>query len=159
MLAASMPSFWLGLILMQFFAVELGWFPVSGYGDPGAPLADRLHHLVLPAIVLGVVNSALILRFTRASMLDVLGEDYVRTARAKGVSERARGAASTPANALIPMLTVLGLTFALLIGGAVVTETVFGLPGIGNLVVSRGAAARLSGHPGRAAGHRRRSTC
>ena len=88
MLGASIPSFWLGLILMQIFAVRLGWFPVAGYGDPGAPLLDRLHHLVLPAIVLGVVNSALILRFTRASMLDVLGEDYIRTARAKGLSER-----------------------------------------------------------------------
>jgi peptide/nickel transport system permease protein len=89
MLGASIPSFWFGLILMQVFAVALGWFPVAGYGDPGAPLSDRLHHLALPAIVLGVVNSALILRFTRASMLDVLGEDYIRTARAKGVSRRA----------------------------------------------------------------------
>ena len=93
MLGASIPSFWFGLILMQIFAVALGWFPVAGYGDPGVPLADRLHHLVLPAIVLGVVNSALILRFTRASMLDVLGEDHIRTARAKG----ALGGAGDPA--------------------------------------------------------------
>jgi len=69
MLGASIPSFWLGLILMQMFAVSLGWFPVAGYGDPGVPLSNRLHHLVLPAIVLGIVNSALILRFSRASML------------------------------------------------------------------------------------------
>ena len=87
MLGASVPSFWFGLMLMQIFAVSLGWFPVSGYGEPGAPLAERLHHLVLPATVLGVLNSALIIRFTRASMLDVLGEDYMRTARAKGLSE------------------------------------------------------------------------
>jgi peptide/nickel transport system permease protein len=136
MLGASIPSFWLGLILMQMFAVGLGWFPVAGYGDPGVPLSDRLHHLVLPAIVLGVVNSALILRFSRASMLDVLGEDYIRTARAKGVSERRVVLHHALRNALIPVVTVLGLTFALLVGGAIVTETVFGLPGIGNLVVS-----------------------
>jgi peptide/nickel transport system permease protein len=136
MLGASIPSFWLGLILMQIFAVGLGWFPVAGYGDPGVPLSDRLHHLVLPAIVLGVVNSALILRFSRASMLDVLGEDHIRTARAKGVSERRVVLHHALRNALIPVVTVLGLTFALLIGGAIVTETVFGLPGIGNLVVS-----------------------
>jgi peptide/nickel transport system permease protein len=121
---------------MQLFAVGLGWFPVAGYGDPGAPLSDRLHHLALPAIVLGVVNSALILRFTRASMLDVLGEDYIRTARAKGVSEKRVVLHHALRNALIPVVTVLGLTLALLIGGAIVTETVFGLPGIGNLVVS-----------------------
>jgi len=136
MLGASIPSFWFGLILMQIFAVALGWFPVAGYGDPGVPLADRLHHLVLPAIVLGVVNSALILRFTRASMLDVLGEDHIRTARAKGVSEGRVILHHALRSALIPVLTVLGLTFALLVGGAIVTETVFGLPGIGNLVVS-----------------------
>ena len=91
---------------------------------------------MLPAIVLGVVNSALILRFTRASMLDVLGEDYIRTARAKGLSERASCCATRCATRSIPIITVLGLTFALLIGGAIVTETVFGLPGVGNLVVS-----------------------
>jgi peptide/nickel transport system permease protein len=136
MLGASIPSFWLGLILMQIFAVGLGWFPVAGYGDPGVPLATRLHHLVLPAIVLGVVNSALILRFTRASMLDVLADDYIRTARAKGLSGPRVVLRHALANALIPVITVLGLTFALLIGGAIVTETVFGLPGVGNLVVS-----------------------
>jgi peptide/nickel transport system permease protein len=136
MLGASVPSFWLGLVLMQLFAVGLGWFPVAGYGDPGVPLFDRLHHLVLPAIVLGMVNSALILRFTRASMLDVLGEDHIRTARAKGAGEARVILHHALRNALIPLITVLGLTFALLIGGAIVTETVFGLPGVGNLVVS-----------------------
>ena len=136
MLGASIPSFWFGLILMQIFAVGLGWFPVAGYGDPGVPLSERLHHLVLPSIVLGVVNSALILRFTRASMLDVLGDDHIRTARAKGLSEASVILRHALRNALIPVITVLGLTFALLIGGAIVTETVFGLPGVGNLVVS-----------------------
>ena len=136
MLAANVPSFWLGLILIQLFAVRLGWFPVAGYGDPGAPLAERLGHLVLPACVLGIVNSALITRFTRASMLDVLNEDYVRTARSKGVSEARVVLRHAFGNALIPIVTVVGLTAALLVGGAIVTETVFGLPGIGNLVVS-----------------------
>lgn len=136
MLAANVPSFWLGLIVIQVFAVRLGWFPVAGYGDPGAPLAARLYHLVLPASVLGVVNSALITRFTRASMLDVLNEDFIRTARSKGVSETRLVLRHALGNALIPIVTVIGLTAALLVGGAIVTETVFGLPGIGNLVVS-----------------------
>ena len=136
MLGASVPSFWFGLVLMQIFAVSLGWFPVSGYGEPGASLAARLHCLVLPATVLGVLNSALILRFTRASMLDVLGEDYVRTARAKGLPETRVVLKHALRNALVPIVTVIGLTVALMIGGAVVTETVFGLPGVGNLVVS-----------------------
>ncbi|MDR7379098.1 peptide/nickel transport system permease protein [Rhodoferax ferrireducens] len=136
MLGASIPSFWLGLVLMQIFAVALGWFPVSGYGDPGATLTERLHYLVLPATVLGVLNSALIIRFTRASMLDVLEEDYVRTARAKGLTEKVVILKHALRNALVPIVTVLGLTTALMIGGAVVTETVFGLPGVGNLVVN-----------------------
>jgi peptide/nickel transport system permease protein len=136
MLGASIPSFWLGLVLMQIFAVSLGWFPVSGYGGPGASLASRIWCLVLPATVLGLLNSALIIRFTRASMLDVLGEDYVRTARAKGLGEDVVVLKHALRNALVPIVTVIGLTVALLIGGAVVTETVFGLPGVGNLVVS-----------------------
>jgi len=136
MLGASIPSFWFGIVLIQLFAVSLGWFPVSGYGAPDAPLAERLHALLLPATVLGVLNSALIIRFTRASMLDVLGEDYVRTARSKGLSEGRVVLKHALRNALVPIVTVLGLTVALMIGGAVVTETVFGLPGIGNLVVN-----------------------
>lgn len=136
MLAASIPSFWLGLMFIQFFAVRLGWFPVAGYGPPGAPFVERLYHLMLPASVLGIVNSALITRFTRASMLDVLNEDYVRTARAKGLSEARVILRHGLGNALVPIITVVGLTAALLVGGAIVTETVFGLPGIGNLVVS-----------------------
>ncbi len=136
MLGASIPSFWLGLVMMQVFAVSMGWFPVSGYGPPEASLAERVHHLILPAVVLGLLNSALIIRFTRASMLDVLGEDYVRTARAKGLPERTVTLKHALRNALIPIVTVIGLTTALMIGGAVVTETVFGLPGVGNLVVS-----------------------
>jgi len=135
MLGASVPSFWMGLILIQVFAVWLGWFPASGYGNPGVSLLERLQHLVLPAVVLGVLNSALIIRFTRASVLDILNEDYVRTARSKGLSERVVILKHVLRNALVPIVTVLGLTIALMIGGAVVTETVFNLPGVGNLVV------------------------
>lgn len=135
MLGASMPSFWMGLLVIQLLAVGAGWFPVSGYGAPGASFADRLHHLLLPALVLGTLNSALIIRFTRASMLDILGEDYIRTARSKGLPEHRVILKHAFRNALVPLLTVLGLTLALMIGGAVVTETVFNLPGLGNLVV------------------------
>ena len=136
MVAANSPSFWLGLLFIQLFAVKLGWFPVAGYGDPGAPFLVRLQHLVLPASVLGIVKSALITRFTRASMLDILSEDFIRTARSKGLAERVVIWRHAFGNALIPVITVVGLTAALLVGGAIVTETVFGLPGIGNLVVS-----------------------
>ncbi len=136
MLMASLPSFWLGLMFMRVFSVDLGWFPVSGYGEPGAPLFQRLYHLVLPATVLGLISSALVTRFTRSSLLDVLGEDYVRTARAKGLSEFVVVMKHAFRNAFIPVLTVLGMTLALLLGGAVVTESVFNLPGVGNLVVS-----------------------
>jgi peptide/nickel transport system permease protein len=136
MFTSSVPSFWLGLLLMQVFAVKLGWLPVSGYGGPDASFGTRLSHLILPAVVLGLVNSALITRFIRASMLDVLRDDYVRTARAKGLPERKVILKHAVRNALIPILTVLGLTTALLVSGAVVTETVFGLPGVGSLVVS-----------------------
>ncbi|MFN8926425.1 MAG: ABC transporter permease [Rhodospirillales bacterium] len=135
MLGASIPSFWLALLFMQTFAVALGWFPVAGYGEPGAPFLERMRHLIMPAVVLGLISSALITRFTRASMLDVLGEDYVRTARSKGLAERVVVMKHALRNAMIPILTVVGLTVAVLLGGAVVTETVFGLPGVGNLVV------------------------
>ena len=136
MLGASIPSFWLGLLMMQAFAVSLGWFPVSGYGEPGAVLAERLRHLVLPAAVLGLLNSTLVLRFTRAAMMEVMTEDYIRTARSKGLGETVVVLKHALRNALVPIVTVIGLTVALMIGGAVVTETVFGLPGVGSLVVN-----------------------
>jgi len=136
MLAASIPSFWTGLMFQRYFATELGWFPASGYGGPDAEFLVRMSHLILPSIVLGIVNSALILRFTRASMLDILGEDYIRTARSKGMRERRVVLRHALKNAAIPIITVIGLTFALLVSGAVVTERVFNIPGMGNLVVS-----------------------
>lgn len=136
MLAASIPSFWTGLMFQRYLATDLGWFPAAGYGGPDADFLERMRHLILPSIVLGIVNSALILRFTRASMLDILGEDYVRTARSKGMGELRVVLRHALKNAGIPIITVVGLTFALLVSGAVVTERVFNIPGMGNLVVS-----------------------
>ncbi|MEM1400014.1 MAG: ABC transporter permease [Pseudomonadota bacterium] len=136
MLAASIPSFWTGLMFQRYLATDLGWFPASGYGSPDASFWERMGFLILPSIVLGIVNSALILRFTRASMLDILGEDYIRTARSKGMGEARVVLRHALKNAAIPIITVIGLTFALLVSGAVVTERVFNIPGMGNLVVS-----------------------
>jgi peptide/nickel transport system permease protein len=136
MLGAAVPSFWLGLSLIIVFAVNLGWLPSSGYRSPIEGVGLSLHYLLLPALALGLPNSSLIIRFTRSSLLDVIGNDYIRTARAKGVSERKVIFHHAFRNALVPILTVVGLTFAALMGGAVVTETVFSLPGIGQLVVS-----------------------
>ncbi len=132
---SCVPSFWLGLLFIQFFAVYLGIFPVSGYSEPDANFLQRTYHLILPASVLGILNSALIIRFTRAAMLDILNEDFMRTATAKGLPQSTIIFKHGLRNCLIPIITVVGLTFALLIGGAVVTESLFNLPGIGNLVV------------------------
>lgn len=136
MLGAAVPSFWLGLSLIVLFAVDLGWLPSSGYRSPVAGLGASLHYLILPALALGLPNSSLIIRFTRSSLLDVLGNDYIRTASAKGLPRPRVVFRHALRNALVPILTVVGLTFAALMGGAVVTETVFSLPGIGQLVVS-----------------------
>jgi peptide/nickel transport system permease protein len=136
MLGAAVPSFWLGLSLIVVFAVNLGWLPSSGYRSFSQGVGLSLHYLILPALALGLPNSSLIIRFTRSSLLDVIGNDYIRTARAKGVNERAVIFHHAFRNALVPILTVVGLTFAALMGGAVVTETVFSLPGVGQLVVS-----------------------
>lgn len=136
MLGASIPSFWLGLLFISWFAVGQGWFPVSGYGPPEANFLGRLRFLMLPAIVLGLVNAALISRFTRSAMLDVLHEDFILTCRAKGLPGLSVVMKHALRNAFIPILTVVGLAIALLLGGAIVTETVFALPGLGNLVVS-----------------------
>jgi peptide/nickel transport system permease protein len=123
----SLPIFWLGLLLMLVFSVKLRWFPAGGSGTAV--------HLVLPAVVLGAASSAVIARMTRASMLEVLRQDYIRTARAKGVAERLVVYRHALGNAMIPILTVFGLEFGYNLGGAVLTETVFSLPGVGRLIV------------------------
>lgn len=135
MLGAAVPTFWLGLSLIVVFAVNLGWLPSSGFRSPTEDLWRSLRYLVLPSLTLGVPNSALIIRFVRSSLLEVIATDYVRTARAKGLGERMVIFRHAFRNALVPILTVVGLTFAALMGGAVVTETVFAIPGIGQMVV------------------------
>jgi ABC-type dipeptide/oligopeptide/nickel transport system permease component len=123
----AVPIFWLALLLIAFFGVYLRWFPVFGRGS--------LAHLVLPAVSLSTVILGRLARLVRGSMLEVLGQDYVRTARAKGVGEVRVLAGHALKNAAIPIVTLLGLQFAQLLGGAVVTETIFAWPGIGRLVV------------------------
>jgi len=135
MLGAAVPTFWLGLSLIVIFAVNLGWLPSSGFRPPSEGALRSLGYLILPALTLGVPSSALIIRFVRSSLLEVIATDYVRTARAKGLGERLVIFRHAFRNALVPILTVVGLTFAALMGGAVVTETVFAIPGIGQLVV------------------------
>jgi peptide/nickel transport system permease protein len=131
----SMPTFWLGFILVYVFAITAGWLPVQGYAPLAGGLGSFLSHLVLPALTLSVVYMALIARMTRASMLGVLDEDYIRTAFAKGVAPRGVLVRHALRNASLPVVTIIGLGFALLIGGAVVTESVFALPGLGRLTV------------------------
>lgn len=132
----SVPNFWLGLNLILFFSVYLGLFPVAGYVPIRESVYGALWSLTLPAITLGFSASALIARMTRSSMLEVLGQDYVRTARAKGNEEHVVILRHALRNAMIPTVTVIGLALGGLLSGAIVTETVFALPGVGRLVVS-----------------------
>ncbi|MBI4242237.1 MAG: ABC transporter permease [Candidatus Rokubacteria bacterium] len=131
----SMPVFWLGFILVYVFALSLGWLPVQGYVPLREGFWPFLSHLILPAVTLSVVYMALIARMTRASMLGVLHEDYIRTAFATGLEPRGVLMRHALKNASLPVVTIIGIGFALLIGGAVVTETVFALPGLGRLTV------------------------
>jgi peptide/nickel transport system permease protein len=152
MVGVSMPIFWLALVLTWVFGLTLGWFPISGrlgidyYYEPvtgllfldalmardWAMLKDGLHHIVLPAIALGTIPMAFLARITRASMLEVVRQDYVRTAKAKGLAMTVVYVKHALKNASIPILTVLGLQFGLLLGGALITETIFAWPGIGS---------------------------
>jgi len=140
---ASMPVFWLGIVLMVVFALWLGWLPASGMFSPygGGGLGDLLVHLVLPAVTLAAASVTIIARLTRSTMLETLGQDYIRTARAKGVVERAVVLRHGLKNALIPIVTVVGVQAGYLLGGAVLTETVFAWPGVGTLMV-QGILAR-----------------
>jgi peptide/nickel transport system permease protein len=131
----SMPTFWLGFILVYVFAISTGWLPVQGYQPIASGLWPFVSHLILPALTLSVVYMALIARMTRASMLGVLDEDYIRTAFAKGLAPRRVLVRHALKNASLPVVTIIGIGFALLIGGAVVTESVFALPGLGRLTV------------------------
>ena len=130
-----MPNFLIALLLIFFFGVTLRWLPISGYVDPMEEFWDGMRSLALPAITLGLALAAVITRTLRSSMLEALSEDYIRTARAKGLSDGAVIRRHALKNALIPVVTVLGLQLGTLIGGAVITEYVFALPGVGRLVV------------------------
>jgi peptide/nickel transport system permease protein len=123
----SFPNFALGPILILIFAIKLGWLPVSGSGS--------LAHFVLPAITMGGALAAILTRMVRTSMLEELGQDYIRTARAKGLSERSVIYGHALRNAMIPVITVLGLQFGALLAGAIVTETIFSGPGVGRLTI------------------------
>ncbi|MBX6424907.1 MAG: ABC transporter permease [Variibacter sp.] len=131
----SVPVFVLGYFLIYGFALGLNWFPVQGYRSPFDSPAAFLHHIALPTLTLSAIFIALIARITRATVLEVLSEDYIRTARAKGQSERKVLFRHALKNAAVPIVTVIGLGVALLIGGVVVTESVFNIPGLGRLVV------------------------
>lgn len=134
-LGISMPTFWLGLNLILIFAVALRWLPVAGYAPLSEGLWESLRYMILPAITLGVAQAALLARMTRSMMLDVLSAEYVRVARAKGLRERRVVYFHALRNALIPLINVAGLIFAALLGGAVVTEQIFNIPGIGRLLI------------------------
>jgi ABC-type dipeptide/oligopeptide/nickel transport system permease component len=128
LVGVSMPSFWFGLLLIFLFSLRLGWLPATGQGG--------LERLVMPALVLGLWGAAIVARIVRSSMLDVIGQDFMNTARAKGAGARTVIWRHAMKNALIPVITIVGLQFGQLLGGAVVTETVFARQGIGRLAVS-----------------------
>jgi peptide/nickel transport system permease protein len=132
--AISTPAFLLGILGMYVFSLKLGWFPTGGYSEPGKDgLLNTLYYLALPATVLSVQFIAILMRYTRAGLLEVMTQDYVRTAKAKGLSARAVTLRHAFPNALIPIVTVIGANFGALIGGAVFVETVFSWPGMGML--------------------------
>lgn len=134
-LGFSIPVFVLGYILIYVFSMKLGWFPVQGYVPLKEGFGRFLHHLILPAVTLSVIYIALIARVTRAAVSETLSEDYVRTARAKGLPESRVVIHHALANAAVPVVTVIGIGIALLIGGVVVTESVYSIPGLGRLTV------------------------
>jgi peptide/nickel transport system permease protein len=134
LIGQSVPHFWLGLLLITWFAVDLNWLPAIGYVSMRRPLGN-LEHLLMPVIVLGTGFAAVLMRQTRSGMLDSLGSDYVRTARAKGLSEWSVVGSHALRNSLITVVTLIALDFGVLISGAVVTETIFGIPGFGRLAI------------------------
>jgi peptide/nickel transport system permease protein len=135
MAGISMPTFWIGLNLIFVFAVTLGWLPVAGYQPLSRGLWEHLRYMVMPAFTLGFAQSALLARMTRSMMLEVLSQDYIRTARAKGVAELVLLFRHALRNAVIPLVTIIGLSFALLLGGAVISEQIFNIPGVGRLLI------------------------
>ena len=148
-LGFSVPVFVIGYLLIYVFAIQLNWLPVQGYQRLGQGVGGWLQRLILPSLTLSVVLIALIARITRTSVLEVMNEDYIRTARAKGQTERKVLIRHALANAAVPIVTVIGLGVAALIGGVVVTESVYTIPGLGSADRGCRAGPRLSDHPGR----------
>lgn len=136
LIGVSLPSFWIGLNLILIFSVNFRWLPSGGYVPLTENFIDGLRCLLMPAFALGFMQAALIARMTRSSMLEVLRQDYIRTARSKGLAEQVVVGLHALKNAMIPILTVIGTAFGVLLGGAVIVETVFAYPGIGRLVVA-----------------------
>jgi peptide/nickel transport system permease protein len=134
-LGFSLPAFVLAYLLILAFSIELDWLPVQGYVSIREGFAPFIQHLILPSIALGLIYGALIARITRASMLEVLSQDYIRTAQAKGLANETVLVRHALKNAAVPIVTVIGIGIALLISGVIVTETVFAIPGIGRLTV------------------------
>lgn len=132
----AVPSFWLGILLMLLFAAHLKWFPLLGYVNFSDNPAQWLHHLALPAVTLGGIRAAILTRMIRVSMLDELGKEYVMVARAKGVSELRVILWHALRNALLPVITIAGLQFGELLGGAIIVEQIFNLPGVGRLLLN-----------------------
>ena len=135
-IGVSVPSFWMGILLVLLFSLTLGWLPPSGYTPANEDFFDWLAHLVLPAITAGMVSASIQTRFVRSAMLDVLSMDYVRTARAKGLSERSVVYNHALRNALINIVTIIGLQITALVSGIVIIEVVFGWPGLGRLALN-----------------------
>jgi peptide/nickel transport system permease protein len=135
LLGLSLPDFWVGLVMIYAFAVLLGWLPTGGYVELSKGVWPWLRSMTMPALALAITQLGLLARMTRATMLEVLNQDYIRTARAKGVPERSVVDKHALSNALIPMVTVMGLIVGILLGGAVVIEQVFALPGVGRLII------------------------
>lgn len=135
LVGVSMPIFWLGIMLVLFFSVNLGWFPATGMGNISDGLWTYLKHLILPAFALATIPMATFARITRSSMLEVISQDYIKTARSKGIKEHLVIGKHAFKNALTPILTVLGMQISNLLGGAVLTETIFSWPGMGRLIV------------------------
>jgi len=132
----ALPFFWLGVLLIMLFSLKLGWLPSSGYISISENIILNLKHLILPAITIGLPMTSFVVRQTRSSMLEVLSDDYVTTAFAKGLKKTIVYIKHVLRNALIPVVTVIGLQLGVLLGGAIITETVFSLPGIGRMVVN-----------------------
>lgn len=135
LLGVSIPSFWLGLMMILVFAVSLRWLPVTGYIPPSYGLASFASHMILPVVVLAAGQAAIIARMLRDGVIENLSRPYIRTARAKGASETAVLLSHAMPNSLIPTLTVVGTSFATLLSGVVVVEVIFGIPGLGNLII------------------------